>query len=94
MPKLWYLFGDCVWHNIAESLDALYYIPEMEIYHDHFLVNKESYDKISEVTNSKETYNHDMIEYTLWNTRVKDRDIKRIKENIGELGLRPKKAGF
>lgn len=87
MPKLWYLYNDCVMHRVGEDLDCLRYFPDIMIRHNHLTADKSYADSISDVTNSKETYQHDLIQYTLWSTRVADKDIERVR-----LRLRLKKA--
>ena len=93
MPKLWYLYNDCVWHILGEKLDCLFYLPNIITTHEHFLKDPRFADDISDVTNSKETYQHDLIEYSLWSTRQVDDDVEKIRGGLDRFGLCPKKAG-
>lgn len=83
MPKLWFLYSDCIWHMIGEELNSLYYFPNIVIEHDHHLRTSGVVDKTAQTTNAHDVYTHDLIEYTLWSTRRSHRDIERVRRSLG-----------
>lgn len=78
LPTLEHLCGDMVWNYIGKKIDALFYVKDVVIEHQHFLNNKAEKDDVYQKTNSKEMFRKDHESFRNWVQQDSERDIKRV----------------
>lgn len=85
LPTLTHLYGDCVWELIGQKIKRLFFIEEVVIKHNHFLVKISEDDEIYKKTNSPEMYKKDMDAFKQWIGNGYLEDVKKIQEAINGL---------
>jgi hypothetical protein len=81
LPELTHLCGDMVWQYIGQQLNAIYYHPQVNIEHMHYLYGKAD-AKDYEYTNSRYMYLKDNDIFQEWLLHKSYDDINKIKERL------------
>jgi hypothetical protein len=79
LPGAKHLYLDNTWKVLGESLDRLYYLPEIIIEHLHPTGGKATWDENYQRVNAPEVYEHDSKVFAAWTNGSAVDDIERVR---------------
>jgi len=82
LPACQHLYLDNAWRHIGESLERLYYFPDVIIEHMHPAYAKAEWDEGYRAVNSSEMYNHDRAAFEDWVAGSASEDLDRVRRAL------------
>jgi len=79
MPTLMHLCNDTVWTTIADTLQRLYYLPEVVIEHIHPETQGVERDVTSKRVNAPEVYKSDYLSFFQWKKFRMEGDVEKCR---------------
>lgn len=79
LPSCQHLYVDNAWRVVGESLDRLWYVPEVVIEHEHPAYSKTQWDEGYLAVNAPEMYEHDRAAFEQWLQDGSAEDIERVR---------------